>query len=283
MDRRASAVSAARKAAEGTVIVAAFFDTVLLPRLIEYEPESHIQHYLVSLKYRVMAQIQGLRCLGHVAHFQLVVAGCRSLLELVADASLVANREPEDAVHRIETWELSSKLKYAEATLAYLKRRGEEPGQAEVPLVDFCSRWKTTIEEKRKRFWPTKSGKGRHPMRWTDRNLGSDLRRVDLLEGTDLERFYETEYRRMNWQVHGSGLAGIRGLDFPLLGVVFSGAHKMSGQLALQVVRVLIRETSLLDDRGCAALEIAEEQWRLTTLQGLIHLQNLQTLPEAEQ
>lgn len=283
MDRRASAVSAARKAAEGTVIVAAFFDTVLLPRLIAYEPEGHVQHYLVSLAHRVMAQVQGLRCLGHIAHFQLVVAGCRSLLELVADASLVAKREPEDAVHRIETWEMSSKLKYAEATLAYLKRRGEKPGQAEAPLVDFCSRWKATIEAKRKSFWPAKSGKGRHPMRWTDQDLGTDLRRVDRLEGTDLERFYETEYRRMNWQIHGSGLAGIRGLDFPLLGVVFSVAHKMSGQLALQVARVLVRETSLLDDRGLAALDLAEEQWRLITLQGLINLENVQRSSGAEQ
>jgi hypothetical protein len=87
----------------------------------------------------------------------------------------------------------------------------------------------------------------------------------------------------MNWQIHGSGLAGIRGLDFPLLGVEFSRAHKMSGQLALQVARVLVRETSLLDDRGLAALDLAEEQWQLIALQGLIHLENLQRLSGAEQ
>jgi hypothetical protein len=37
------------------VIVAAFFETVLFPRLIVYEPESHVQNYLVSPVHRVMA------------------------------------------------------------------------------------------------------------------------------------------------------------------------------------------------------------------------------------
>ena len=264
-------------------MVAAFFEAVLLGRVLKYQPETPAQDYLVGLAQRAAAQVQGLRCLDQMSHFQLVVAGCRSLLELEVDASLVANQAPADAVHRIETWERSSKLQYAEATLAYLQRKGECPGPTEAPLLDYISRSKGKIEEKRKEFWPSKTGRTRHPTRWTGRDLGTDIRTVDRLEGTDLERFYETEYRRMSWQIHGSSLVGVRGLDLVSLAVEFSKAHKMSGQLALQMARVLVRETNLLDQKGLAALDLAEEQWRLITLQGLIHLENLQRSSGAEQ
>jgi len=171
--------------------------------------------------------------------------------------------------------EISAKLKYAKATLTYLDRIGENPGRAELPLVEFVSRWEERIERKREEFWPNKEGHGQHPMRWTGRGLPEDLQQVDRLEGTDLERFYETEVRRMNWQVHGSGLTGIRGLDFPTLGVVFSLAHKMSGQLALQVIRLFVEETDLLSPPELAALGEAERRWQTTVLEGLTALEQL--------
>src|SRR5947209_8335364 len=75
---------------------------------------------------------------------------------------------------------------------------------------------KTAIETQRSALW-----NGRHPNRWTDRNLQADVIEADRFLGGEirnelghsLSEYYETEYRRMNWYVHGSALASMRGLS----------------------------------------------------------------------
>ena len=66
-------------------------------------------------------------------------------------------------------------------------------------------------------FWPGKRQTNKHPERWTGRvNLLEDVNAADLLLGdkirsylgVNLEQFYEFDYRRLNWFVHGSGYVG---------------------------------------------------------------------------
>jgi len=81
-------------------------------------------------------------------------------------------------------------------------------------MVTFVQNSKGLIEKLRSGLWPNKKGTGnstpKHPDRWTGRDLLSDAREADRLEGPaikkdlfmNLEEFYETEFRKMCWNVH---------------------------------------------------------------------------------
>jgi Family of unknown function (DUF5677) len=177
---------------------------------------------------RIDSWLRTLRKLAEPADFQAVAAAGRALLETTIDIALI-NHQPEDH-ERVLAWERSVKLKHAEALLAYLARsNGNSP--AEHPsVVEFVAREKKEIERLRKKLgWIRKDGTARHPERWTNRALSDDAKRVDKLGyAFGFENFYETEYRKLCWHVHGSALPlrsvafehfpGIAGLIFPACG-----------------------------------------------------------------
>lgn len=85
--------------------------------------------------------------------------------------------------------------------------------------ASFAMKEEAAIVRMRTLLWP--QFHGGHPNRWTGRSLDRDVIAADNSWGDEIARefgeslteFYETEYRRMNWNVHGSGLAGIRDLS----------------------------------------------------------------------
>jgi hypothetical protein len=177
---------------------------------------------------RIDSWLRTLRKLAEPADFQAVAAAGRALLETTIDLALI-NHQPQDH-ERVLAWERSVKLKHGEALLAYLARsHGDAPAEHSA-VVDFVVREKTEIEKLRKKLgWLRKDGTTRHPDRWTNRPLSEDAKRVDKLgHGFGFENFYETEYRKLCWHVHGSALParsvafehfpGIAGLIFPACG-----------------------------------------------------------------
>jgi hypothetical protein len=86
-----------------------------------------------------------------------------------------------------------------------------------------------------------KDGSPRHPERWTNHPLDVDARQVDTLgHSFKFEEFYETEYRKVCWSVHGSGfvMRSIQTDAFPsLAGLLFPPCISLallSSELVLQ-------------------------------------------------
>lgn len=177
---------------------------------------------------RIDSWLRTLQKLAEPADFQAVAAAGRALLETTIDIALV-NHQPQDH-ERVLAWERSVKLKHAEALLAYLARSNANAPAEHPSVVAFVTREKQDIEKLRKKLgWVGKGGASRHPDRWTNRPLPEDAKRVDRLgHGFGFEHFYETEYRKLCWHVHGSALPqrsipfehfpGIAGLIFPACG-----------------------------------------------------------------
>ncbi len=66
----------------------------------------------------------------------------------------------------------------------------------------------------------------------------TDVREADRLEPSNLEEFYEVEYRRMNWFTHGSALMGTRDLSsdsfLDLSGLAYASCQRL-GILAAKI------------------------------------------------
>lgn len=177
---------------------------------------------------RIDAWLRTLRKLAEPADFQAVAAAARALLETTIDIALI-NHQPQDH-ERVLAWERSVKLKHGEALLAYLARANCSAPSEHPSVADFVAREKGEIESLRKKLgWIRKDGTTRHPDRWTNRPLSEDAKRVDKMGYQfGFENFYETEYRKLCWHVHGSALParsvqvdhfpGIAGLIFPACG-----------------------------------------------------------------
>ena len=82
-----------------------------------------------------------------------------------------------------------------------------------------------------------------------------DIQEADRLEGCDLEGFYQTENRKMNLQLHGSTLAGYRGLGLEGLATVYALGQKKTAEFAVEAVRVAFNALGILDKSASSAFE----------------------------
>jgi hypothetical protein len=190
---------------------------------------------------RVDSWLRTLAKLDDPADFQAVAAACRSLLETTIDIALIHGSPQKH--EQLLAWEESAKLYHAEHSVTYLSAHN-----IQVPhdvIGDFVARHKVRIEGLRRTFGWLNEKKGRtntrHPQRWTNQNLADDAKGADALgHPFEFEKFYETEYRRICWSVHGSGfpLRGIPAVNFPsIAGLLFPNCCDLallSAELVLQ-------------------------------------------------
>jgi hypothetical protein len=205
---------------------------------------------------RAASWMMSLKKLKHPSDVQAIVTCNRSLLEITVDIILLHGDKTEAAASRMYWWEESAKLKSAEAIVAYYSKGVPD---AYSPQIGFIANRKAMIEAQRTALW-----NGRHPIRWTDRNLLEDVREADRVPGAEvgkerghtLTEYYETEYRRMNWYVHGSALASVRGLAPATFVCVCGLAFKACSDLAWLCTKLI------LTDFGFAKhLPGIEDQW----------------------
>ena len=181
------------------------------------------------------------------ADFQAVFAACRALLEIVVDCVLLHHLP--DAAAKAADWELSAKLKHAEAIRRHYGGKGNPPSEMR-HAMEFAAREGTRINGIRaaRRWIQPSTGKARHPDRWTAQDLGHDARSADRFEhGLRLEEIYETKYRMMCWYVHGSGAIGLNALGadlFPGLGTL---VFPVVATLAVEHAKLLLKYSNLWD------------------------------------
>jgi hypothetical protein len=201
---------------------------------------------------RGIAWLRSLDKLNHPGDFQAVTAGARALFEGAVDVTLMhfdpSNYSPE----KMDAWEDSAKLKHAETVTSYLAGVGREPADHEQLILAYATREKARIDKLRRQWWPNLNGK--HPLRWTGRDLGADAKTADELQAEGFQEFYRLRYPQICWTVHGSGLAGIANIsprDFPFIG---GRAYREAARFARVIAEVVSRHFGCWDEGAFKAL-----------------------------
>lgn len=232
----------------GTIVVSEYMDSIsknVLGTLIDSKPR---ENALYGMFLRAVAWMRTLKKLNEPTDFQAVVACNRALIEVTVDIILLHCDKSEASSWRMHWWEQSAKLKSAKALLTYYASVGLAVPNSYSEQDRFIANEEASIIRMRNELWPTL--KGRHPDRWTGRNLADDARaaddcwRDDILRefGVGLTEFYETEYRRMNWIVHGSALAGVRDLSAVAFHYVCGLGFKWCSDLAMLSTKVVLMD-----------------------------------------
>ena len=204
---------------------------------------------------RIDAWMQTMTKCNGPADYQAVAAGARALLESTVDLVLLcADRTNAEVVR---DWEESAKLKHAACLVAYYTKLGMPLPDQDAAILSFFTNHHARIEKMREaRGWVDRRKKTRHPGRWTDRDLGEDARRADAVDGScQLEQFYETRYRELCWHVHGSGLAGVRGLSADLFPGLGARALADCCRIAVAAAVVTLRQFGALPAEGASFLQ----------------------------
>lgn len=245
-------MSQADASVDATRFVDFTFSTKIHPLLRQVPVEEPLQRTVVGLCYRGIVLVQGLAKLDRASHLPLVLAATRGMLELVVDIILLSGGDRVERARQLEAWEESARFKVADLTLRFVKKRGRL-SKLEEPYVSFISRVGERVRESRRKYWLDSKGKPRHPDRWTGGSLAQDVKIADGLAELDLEWFYETEYRRLNFQVHGSTLAGQRGLDFEAFSQWFGLGHRKTCEFALFAVEKAMEILEMQEGRQMMA------------------------------
>ena len=214
---------------QGLVVVSEFVQSTVRPTIGQIGIKDDAGAVLLGQLLRVDAWLRTLRKLDHPGDFQAVASATRALLEATVDVVLV-HHSPADH-KQLLAWEESSKLNYAEKLVAYFQRESGATPHQHRSVVEFASTQRSRVEALRRHYgWEDKKKtKTRHPERWTNHNLADDVKAADKFgHKFQFESFYEVEYRKLCWMVHGSALAvrqistdifpGLTGLLFPSCG-----------------------------------------------------------------
>lgn len=211
----------------------------LLDKVINRTPRAESLYQMVL---RAEWWMGSLKKLTDSTDFQAIVSCDRSLLEIAVNLILLHCDETNESDERMRLWEQSAFLKSAIALQFYYASAGRAVPDEYQEQVDFVANKKEWIEERRKELWKRE----KHPERWTCNNLEDDVKEADRVFGDEIERefgtslteFYQTEYRRMNWLVHGYALAGMRTSRTKLFDCALG--FKSCGDLALLGTKAIL-------------------------------------------
>lgn len=214
---------------QGVVVVSDFVRGPIRATIDQVRVQDDASAVLVGQLLRVDAWLRTLRKLDEPADFQGVASAARALLESTVDIVLI-HHSPADH-KRLLAWEESSRLNYAEKLVAYFQHHSGAIPNEHRNVAAFAARDRSRIEALRRQYgWEDKrKTKTRHPDRWTNHSLADDVRATEKFgHKFEFEKFYEVEYRKLCWMVHGSALAvrkipaevfpSLTGLLFPWCG-----------------------------------------------------------------
>ncbi len=218
-----------------------------------------------GLYLRALGWMQTIKKLNDPADFQALVSGTRALFETNIDMILIRYDESGARTEQEIAWGESAKLKQAEALVAYYRSIGKPVPPQYKAHVEFIRTKQQHVQQVRVKHWPSKKdpAKGRHPDRWSDANLAELATEADKLHGSELREFYETEYRAICWNTHGSGLAAVRTLPpetfHAICGLAFRSCADFGmdcAKLALMTIgRVWQKDLKVQQAHGAADLQ----------------------------
>jgi hypothetical protein len=196
---------------------------------------------------RIDAWLRTLKKCDEPGDFQAVISATRALLEATIDLVLLASNPMVNA-QLIQDWEDSARLKSAMALTAYYAKQKiqPQPEDEHATIMEFGAHNQvriTAVRQSNNWIENSKNGpKPKHPDRWTGNNLSRDAQQADAVYPEfGFERFYETRYRELCWNTHGSGLAGARGVSADLFPFIGGRAFRECADLAEHAARVTLR------------------------------------------
>jgi hypothetical protein len=199
--------------------------------------------------------------LNHPSDFQAIISGTRALFEICVDLALMHHDRANLPAETMFAWEESAKLNAAERTLrCYQGRRLPDEHTERVAVI---AREGARIRTVRARLWPAR--KGRHPERWTGRRLPDDAEAADAFGPYGFRDFYDGRFAELCWGTHGSGLAGVRYIDFDhfpgIAAFAFQDAARFGTTASELVLRYFDRFDSIFEARF-RELERERKKWR---------------------
>jgi hypothetical protein len=198
-----------------------------------------------ALFLRSLCWMTTLEKLNNPQDFQAIAACTRALLEATVDVTLLCHDGRQgQAGQKMLDWVCSAKFKICEQVINFYAKQGRAVPDEHQPMVEFYDRQKSLVPGLRSAHW-----KGKHPERWTSRNLPDDCVVADGLEGPmasaemgmTLSEFYHTQIRRLNWSIHASGVAGVHDISYPSICGQCALAFKYSADLAMMTTKLALR------------------------------------------
>lgn len=202
---------------------------------------------------RTRAWLHTFDALNQTKHYQAMAVGCRTLFETFVDVALVHNSTHDEAAEKMFFHAESAKLKNADIACQFFANCKLDVPAEYAPLEMFVRGEKQRIENQRSIYWPNRKNPCKHPERWSgNSSLEADVDIVDRLCGTFVEtelnmtlaKFYNTEYRKINWHIH-SGMAGIDMMPAEFFDITAGFALKWSSEFASMIAKMIMIDLEL--------------------------------------
>lgn len=217
-------------------VVSDFVKSYVRARVPEPTTLSEADQVIFRQLLRIDAWLRTLAKLNSPADFQAVSTGCRALLETAVDIVLLSKNKSDFV--KLLAWEQSAKLKHAQAVETFCLKTKTDFSKTNPEMAQFLVDFRQVVDANRQGYGWKKNGKVGHPDRWTAQGLGADCIVADQTQKLfAFEEFYESRYRELCWNVHGSGLIGPVGSEaFPFVaGQAFRECAQL-GQVAGEIV-----------------------------------------------
>lgn len=190
-----------------------FMGEAVRPVLDRVGPTHDASHTVRGTFMRAQGWLGTFHKLDSPAHFQAVIAGTRALFEIAVDLAFMHHARTAHPVEKMLAWERSSKLRAAERTRDYYAANPNRTMPDHLTeRVRSIDRDGAAIRAERQTWWK----EARHPERWTGTRNGGlreDAATADTFGPYSFREFYDVRFAELCWGTHGSGLAGVRGLN----------------------------------------------------------------------
>lgn len=198
---------------------------------------------------RAYGWVSSLQKLNETLDYQGMAAGCRALIEILVDVVLLTESDGDHAAGQMFIFADSEKLKMCQSVTKYFKDRGEVVPDAYTEQEGFIARNLDRLMLARNERWG-----GKHPPRWTGRDLSQDVEAIDKLHSAifikelemPLTKLYRTEYRRICWHIH-SGLASTWEMPAETFSTIAGFSLKWSAELAMLIVQFIQKDLRILE------------------------------------
>lgn len=195
---------------------------------------------------RAIAWLRSIAKLDHPGDFQAVTAGARAIFEGAVDVTLMHFDPTGNGPEKMDAWENSAKLKLAQSASQFIADAGRKATESEQHMQTFIKNNKAVIEKLRVKNWP--NHKGKHPPRWTGRDLAQDAEAAEKLQAEGFEEFYRLRYPMLCWNIHGSGLAGVANIRAEAVPYIGSRAAADAAKFSRVVAEVVSKHLGCWDE-----------------------------------
>lgn len=204
------------------------------------------EQYILGLYYLAKGWLHTLTKLNEVRDIQAIMTCSRSLIEITVDLILLHKDPSNNTVLKMLHFDRLQRFKTAAELVKYYGNLRQPVPIQYQEIEAFYNKKKYRVEKKKKELWPSNP----RPQRWSGNNLLADIKEADRLLGhaikaelrVSLEEFHETEYRRLHWFVHGSGLAGFWNLPATTFHLFCALSFNWSCSLAMICVKIVLTE-----------------------------------------